>query len=170
MNGEDARARLATSLFDLGTALADLEFRIAFANHIDSAAAFDHLAIGVAVLQGADTADNFHRIDLVGRSFIFYSSRCTAGCWSDFSTLARAEYSVFYISFNGKQRGSQDDKPGSFYYPLVCCRWNRQFTAVSQPHSRVSAPNSVLPTKSLGTRNPCPKSPTLTVSAESAAT
>ena len=51
--------------------MADLELRIAFANHIDSAAAFDHLAIGVAVLKGADTADNFHRIDLVGR-FVYF--------------------------------------------------------------------------------------------------
>lgn len=91
LNGENAKTRLATSFFDLGTALTDLEFRIAFANHIDSAAAFDHLAIGVAVLQGADTADNFHRIDLVGR-FVYFLQ---------FTLHSRVLERFFYVSEGG---------------------------------------------------------------------
>lgn len=55
---------LAASLLHLGAALADLELRVAFANDVNSAAAADDLAIGVAVLQRTDAADNFHRIDL----------------------------------------------------------------------------------------------------------
>lgn len=54
-------ARLATRLFDLRSALADFEFGIAFANDVDSATSFDHLAIRVAILQSADTADDLHR-------------------------------------------------------------------------------------------------------------
>ena len=56
---------LAACLLGLGTALADLELWVALANHVDSAAALDHLAIRVAILQGADAADNFHQIELV---------------------------------------------------------------------------------------------------------
>ena len=58
---------LAAGLFDLGTALAHLELWIALANHVDSATSFDDLAIGMAVFQRANAADNFHRIDLAGR-------------------------------------------------------------------------------------------------------
>ena len=58
------RRRLAARLFDLGPALANLEFRIALANHVDSATSLDDLAVGVPVLQGTNAADNFHRIDL----------------------------------------------------------------------------------------------------------
>ena len=54
--------RLASRLFHLGSALAYFEFRVTFANHVDSASALNHLAIRVAVLQGTDAADNFHRI------------------------------------------------------------------------------------------------------------
>ncbi len=62
--------RLAAGLFDLRTTLANFEFRIAFADHIDSAASFDHLTIGVAVLQRANAADYFHRIDS-NRCFVY---------------------------------------------------------------------------------------------------
>jgi hypothetical protein len=66
--GSQIRERkLAAGLFDLGTTLTHLEPGIALANHVDSAPSFDDLAIGVAVFQRANTADNFHRIDLVGR-------------------------------------------------------------------------------------------------------
>ena len=51
---------LATSLFDFRAALADFEFWIAFADHVNAAAAFYNLAIRMAVLQRADAADNFH--------------------------------------------------------------------------------------------------------------
>ena len=63
----DGGATLATCLFDLGSALAHFEFRIALTNHINSATSFDDLAIGMAVLQRANATDNFHRIDLTGR-------------------------------------------------------------------------------------------------------
>jgi len=59
--------RLATGLFDLRTPLAHLELGVALANHVNAATPSDDLAIGVAVFQRADAADNFHRIDLVGR-------------------------------------------------------------------------------------------------------
>ncbi len=62
-----SKSRLAAGLLDLGATLTDFEFWIAFANDIDAAAAFDHLAIRMAVLQRANTTYNFHRIDLVGR-------------------------------------------------------------------------------------------------------
>ncbi len=61
---------LATCFLHFGTALADLELRIALANHVNSAAPSHDLAIGVAVFQRADATDNFHRIDLV--EFIVY--------------------------------------------------------------------------------------------------
>ena len=61
------KSRLAAGLLDLGPTLTDFEFRIALANDIDAAAAFHHLAIRMAVLQGANTTYNFHRIDLAGR-------------------------------------------------------------------------------------------------------
>jgi hypothetical protein len=57
-------AILSTSFFDLRAALANLEFRNALANDIDTAASLDDLAIRVAVLQRADATYNFHRIDL----------------------------------------------------------------------------------------------------------
>lgn len=63
----ERKTRLAAGLLDLSTALTDFEFRIAFANDIDAAAAFDHLAIRMAIFQSANTTYNFHRIDLVGR-------------------------------------------------------------------------------------------------------
>ncbi len=56
--------RLAASFLDLRAALADLELRDTLANDVDSATTFDDLAIWVAVLQRADAAYNFHRIDL----------------------------------------------------------------------------------------------------------
>ncbi len=55
---------LAAGLFGLCSALADLEFRIALANHVNSATSLDDLAIGMAVLQRANAANYFHRIDL----------------------------------------------------------------------------------------------------------
>ena len=61
------KIRLAAGLLDLGPTLTDLEFWVALANDIDAAAAFHHLAIRMAVFQGANTTYNFHRIDLVGR-------------------------------------------------------------------------------------------------------
>jgi hypothetical protein len=63
----DPGAQLSPSLFHFGAALADLETRIALTDHVDSATPFDDLAIGVAVFQCANAADNFHRIDLAGR-------------------------------------------------------------------------------------------------------
>ena len=60
-------ATLASCLLDLGSALTHFELGIALANHIDSATSFDDLAIGMAVFQRANAADNFHRIDLAGR-------------------------------------------------------------------------------------------------------
>ena len=54
------KADLAAFLFDFGSALADFEPWLAFADHVDPAAATDNLAIGVAVLQGSDRADNLH--------------------------------------------------------------------------------------------------------------
>jgi hypothetical protein len=86
-----ANDSLATSLFGLGVALADFELRIALADHVDPTASFDDLAIWVAVLQRANAANNFHRIDLV--RFIVYVV---------FSVLGKAEYSVSPESFNGK--------------------------------------------------------------------
>ena len=56
--------RLAAGLLDLRPALADFEFRIAFADHVDSTTTLHDLAIGVTVFQGTNAADNFHRIDL----------------------------------------------------------------------------------------------------------
>lgn len=61
------QTRLSPGLFHFGAALADLETRVAFADHVDSATPFDDLAIGVAVFQCAYAANNFHRIDLAGR-------------------------------------------------------------------------------------------------------
>ena len=58
------RQRLSACFLDLGAALADFEFRIAFANDVNSAASLDDLAIGVAVLQCTDAANNFHRTRL----------------------------------------------------------------------------------------------------------
>jgi hypothetical protein len=52
--------RLSTSFLRLGVALANLELRIALANHVNPAAATHNLAIRVAVLQRTDTANNFH--------------------------------------------------------------------------------------------------------------
>ena len=60
-------SRLAAGLLDLGATLPDLEFWVAFANHIDSATSFNHLAIRMAIFQSANTTYNFHRIDLAGR-------------------------------------------------------------------------------------------------------
>ncbi len=56
--------RLSAGLFDLGSALTDFEPRVALANHVDATSSFDDLAIGVAVLQRAYAANNFHRIAL----------------------------------------------------------------------------------------------------------
>ena len=55
---------LPASFFNFRAALADLETWIALADHVDAAASLDDLAIGMAVFQRADAADNFHRIDL----------------------------------------------------------------------------------------------------------
>jgi len=41
--------RLAASLFNFGSALADLKFRVALANHVNATTAFDDLAVGVTV-------------------------------------------------------------------------------------------------------------------------
>ena len=59
--------RLSPRPFHFGRTLADLETRIALADYVDSPTPLDDLAIGVAVLQCANAADNFHRIDLAGR-------------------------------------------------------------------------------------------------------
>ena len=59
------RIRLAACLFDLRSALADLELGIALTDHVDPATSLNDLAIGVAVFQRANAADNFHRIALV---------------------------------------------------------------------------------------------------------
>lgn len=82
---------LSACFLHFGTALADFELWIAFANHIDPPASLDDLAIRVAVLQSANTANNFHRIDLL--SFIVYVVILLSG---------RREYSVFPGSINGK--------------------------------------------------------------------
>ena len=52
---------LTASLFDLGSALTDLEFWIAFTNDVNASSTLDDLAIGVAIFQCANAADNFHR-------------------------------------------------------------------------------------------------------------
>ena len=44
----------------LGSTLASLEFRVAFADHIKRSTAFDHLAIGVAAFGGIERGKNFH--------------------------------------------------------------------------------------------------------------
>lgn len=59
-NAADDWGRLASSLLHLGATLADLEFRIALADHVHTTAAFDDLAVGVTVLQCSNAADNFH--------------------------------------------------------------------------------------------------------------
>ena len=55
---------LATAFLDFGTALADFEFRIALANHVNSASSTNDLAIGVPVFQGTNAADDLHDNDL----------------------------------------------------------------------------------------------------------
>ena len=55
---------LATCLFDFCPALADFEFRIALADHINPAPAFHDLAVRMPVFQGANATYNFHRIEL----------------------------------------------------------------------------------------------------------
>ena len=57
--------RLATGLLGFGAALADLELGIAFADHIDTTTSLNDLAIRMAIFQGANTTNDFHRIDLV---------------------------------------------------------------------------------------------------------
>src|SRR6056297_977278 len=52
--------KLATAFLDLGAALADFKLRIAFANHINSATPSNDLTIGVAILEGTDTANDLH--------------------------------------------------------------------------------------------------------------
>jgi len=52
--------RLSTGFLGFCIALTDLELRIAFANHVNSAATTDNLAIRVAVLERTDAAYNFH--------------------------------------------------------------------------------------------------------------
>jgi len=61
---------LSAGLFDLSSTLADFESWVALANHVDSASSLDDLAIGVAVLQRAYAANNFHRIAL-DRCFVY---------------------------------------------------------------------------------------------------
>lgn len=58
---------LAPGFLHLGAALADLELWITFANHVNSATSFHNLAVGMAIFQRTNAADNFHRIDLFGR-------------------------------------------------------------------------------------------------------
>ena len=58
---------LATCLLDLGATLADFKFWVALADHVDSAASFDDLAVGVTVFESTNAADNFHRIVFRGR-------------------------------------------------------------------------------------------------------
>lgn len=60
-------SRLSTSFFNLRSALTDFELWVTLTNHVNSATSFYNLAVGVAVFQRADTADNFHRIDLLRR-------------------------------------------------------------------------------------------------------
>ena len=62
----EKKSHLAAGLLDLGAALTDFEFRIALANDIDAATAFDDLAIRMAIFQSANATYNFHRIDLIG--------------------------------------------------------------------------------------------------------
>lgn len=52
---------LAAGLLDLRATLANLELRIALADHVNATAAFNDLAIGVTVLQGTNAANHFHR-------------------------------------------------------------------------------------------------------------
>jgi hypothetical protein len=51
---------LAAALLGLRATLANFELGIAFANHVNAAAATYDLAIGVAVLEGSDRANDFH--------------------------------------------------------------------------------------------------------------
>lgn len=53
---------LPTRFLDFRPALSDFELWVCLANDVDASTPFDDLAIGVTVLQGTDTADDFHRI------------------------------------------------------------------------------------------------------------
>ncbi len=109
-------AFLAAGLFDLRAALADLELRVALANHIDSAATLHDLAIGVAVLERANAADNFHRIGLLFGEQMWFS-----GC---LAALARAEYTKSYETFNASGGGYREQVTGdrSFWPSPACAR------------------------------------------------
>ena len=61
MTVEDPKNQLSTSLFDLSAALPDFELWIAFADYVNATPPLHNLAVGMAVLQGTDAADNFHR-------------------------------------------------------------------------------------------------------------
>ena len=60
-----ATKALSTLLLYFGTALADLELWVALADHVNTTATLYDLAIRVAVFEGSNATNYFHRIDLL---------------------------------------------------------------------------------------------------------